>query len=381
MSRYVYGVGMGGVKDFGADVTSRDDTVTEPVRAVEEPAEVASRTARVRPTMKDVASRAGVSLKTVSRVVNHEVGVSPELVAKVEAAAAELDYRPDLTASNLRRSDRRTATIGLMIEDVANEFSSAVHAGVEDVARMHQVAVLGASVHEDPQRESDLVRALSSRRVDGLILIPTAGDLSYLGRERDNGLPIVFIDRVAHGISADCVLTDNREGAEGAMEHLVALGHERIAFIGGLSVLDTATARYEGYLSTMRRHSLAINPDWVVRDIKGADDAEKAVSSMFVDAASPTAIFAAQNMLTMGAVRALKAAGLQHRIALVGFDDFALADLLDPPVAVVAQDPRRMGQLAAELLFDRIRNGGESAEVHTVPSRLIIRRSGEILPA
>jgi LacI family transcriptional regulator len=372
---------MGGVKDFGADVTSRDDTVTQPAPTVAARSESTSRTAWVRPTMKDVASRAGVSLKTVSRVVNHEVGVSPELVAKVEAAAAELDYRPDLTASNLRRSDRRTATIGLMIEDVANEFSSAVHAGVEDVARLHQVAVLGASVHEDPQRETDLVRALSSRRVDGLILIPTAGDLSYLGRERDNGLPIVFIDRLAHGISADCVITDNREGAEAAMEHLIALGHERMAFIGGLSVLGTAAARYEGYVSTMERHSLVINPDWVVRDVKGADDAEKAVSSMFVDAASPTAIFAAQNMLTMGAVRALKAAELQHRIALVGFDDFALADLLDPPVAVVAQDPRRMGQLAAELLFDRIRNGGVSAEVHTVPSRLVIRRSGEIRPA
>ncbi len=355
---------MGGVKDFGADVVSRDDTVTRSSR----------------PTMKDVAARAGVSLKTVSRVVNHEIGVSPELVAKVESAAADLDYRPDLTASNLRRTDRRTATIGLMIEDVANEFSSAVHAGVEDVASMHQVAVLGASVHEDPQRESDLVRALSSRRVDGLILIPTAGDLAYLQRERDNGLPIVFIDRVAQGISADCVLTDNREGAEAAIEHLIARGHERIAFLGGLAVLATAEDRFQGFVTTMQRHRLPINPDWVFRNIKGADDAEEAVAPMFADATQPTAVFAAQNMLTMGVVRALKAAGLQHRVALIGFDDFALADLLDPPIAVVAQDPRRMGQLAAELLFERIRSGGSAVEVHTAPSRLVIRRSGEIRP-
>lgn len=370
---------MGAVKDFGANVTSRDDTVTSAPEAVAS-TEPAAGTHRARPTMRDVAARAGVSLKTVSRVVNHEAGVSLELVTRVDAAATELDYRPDLTASNLRRTDRRTSTIGLMIEDVANEYSSAVHAGVEDVARLHQVAVLGASVHEDPHREADLVRALSSRRVDGLILIPTPGDLSYLERERENGLPIVLVDRIAHGFDADCVLTDNRAGTETAMEHLVALGHERIAFMGGLSGLATAEERFTGYVSTMNRHGLTINPDWVVRDVKGADDAEKSATEMFAHALEPTAIFAAQNVITMGAVRALRAAGLHHDVALIGFDDFALADLLDPPVAVVAQDPRRIGQLAAELLFDRIRGERTTPEVHTVPSRLIIRRSGEILP-
>jgi LacI family transcriptional regulator len=361
------------------DVTSRNDTVID-LGAKAEPLLAAPRTIPARPTMKDVAARAGVSLKTVSRVVNHEVGVSPELVTKVESAAAELDYRPDLTASNLRRSDRRTSTIGLMIEDVSNEFSSAVHAGVEDVARQHQVAVLGASVHEDPQRESDLVRALSSRRVDGLVLTPTAGDHAYLERERANGLPMVFVDRLPHGIDADCVLTDNAEGTRAAIEHLIALGHRRIAFIGGLSILDTATQRYESFISTMEQHQLPINPEWVVRNVKGTDDAEKVASSFFTEANQPTAIFAAQNMLTMGVVRALKVAGLQHKVALIGFDDFALADLLDPPVAVVAQDPRKMGHIAAELLFDRIRDGKIAKELHTVPSWLVIRQSGEIRP-
>ncbi len=371
---------MGGVKDFGMDVTSRNDTVME-LEGDLEPQIAAPRAIPARPTMKDVAARAGVSLKTVSRVVNHEVGVSPELVTKVELAAAELDYRPDLTASNLRRSDRRTSTIGLMIEDVSNEFSSAVHAGVEDVARLHQVAVLSASVHEDPQRESDLVRALSSRRVDGLVLTPTAGDHAYLERERANGLPMVFVDRLPHGIDADCVLTDNAEGTRLAIEYLIALGHKHIAFIGGLSILDTATQRHESFIATMQRHQLPIDPEWVFRNVKGTDDAEKVASSFLSESKQPTAIFAAQNMITMGVVRALKLAELQHKIALVGFDDFALADLLDPPVAVVAQDPRRMGQLAAALLFERSRDGKISEDLHTVPSRLVIRQSGEIRPA
>ena len=128
---------------------------------------------RPRATMKDVARLAGVSLKTVSRVVNRESGVSDALVARVQGAADRLDYRLDSTASNLRRLDRRTATIGLLVEDVANEFSSAVHGGVEDVARTRNVAVLTASIEDDPEREQSVLEAFLSRRVDGLIVVPT----------------------------------------------------------------------------------------------------------------------------------------------------------------------------------------------------------------
>lgn len=158
-----------------------------------------TRSVRRRSTMRDVAVLAGVSLKTVSRVINAERGVSAELIAKVQRAADQLDYRPDFTASNLRRADRRTSTVGLLVADVANEFSAAVHAGVEEAARGRNMAVLTASIADDPVRERDVVRAFSSRRVDGLVVVPSGGDQSAQWNERDIGVPVVFVDRAPAG--------------------------------------------------------------------------------------------------------------------------------------------------------------------------------------
>lgn len=332
--------------------------------------------------MKDVAALAGVSLKTVSRVVNREPGVSPELVTKVEAAALELDYQPDLNASNLRRSDRRTLTIGLLLEDVTNEYSSALHGGVEDVAHEHGVAVLAASIHEDPVRERDLVAALAARRVDGLLIVPTAGEQDFLETEQSRGIAMVFIDRLPRGMNGTCVLTDNYEGAYEAVRHLLQLGHERIAFIGGYSDLVTAQDRYRGYLDAMVHADVPIDRAYIRRDVGSAHESENAIADMLSRELPPTAFFCAQNLITMGAVRALQHHGLQHRKALIGFDDFALADLLDPAVAVVAQDPRVIGQQAARLLFERMNdpNALSEPETHVVPSKLILRPSGEIRP-
>jgi ABC-type sugar transport system substrate-binding protein len=145
--------------------------------------------------MREVAALAGVSLKTVSRVVNRESGVSDELAARVDQAAAQLDYRPNLTASNLRRADHRTGTIGLLVEDVANEFFASIHRGVEDVAREHRAAVVAASIDRNPEREHDLVGAFADRRVDGLIIAPTSLDQGYLASELRSGWPVVVVDR------------------------------------------------------------------------------------------------------------------------------------------------------------------------------------------
>ena len=168
---------------------------------------------RARPTMHDVAALAGVSLKTVSRVVNGEPGVSADLVARVNRAAAQLDYRPNLAASSLRRTDGKTATIGLLLEDVANPFSSAVHRAIEDAARRRGVAVFASSLDEDPERERQLTRAFVSRRVDGLIIVPAGPDQSYLLSDRRAGLALVFIDRPPAFLDADTVLAANRDGA------------------------------------------------------------------------------------------------------------------------------------------------------------------------
>jgi LacI family transcriptional regulator len=330
--------------------------------------------------MREVAALAGVSLKTVSRVVNREAGVSDELVARVSRAAEQLDYRPNLTASNLRRADRRTGTVGLLVEDVANEFFAAIHGGVEDVARRHGVAVMAASLNRAPESERDLVAALASRRVDGLILGPTAREQGYLATELRSGWPIVCVDRQPRGVEVDVVLTNNDVATREGVEHLLAHGHQRIAYIGGDSRLSTAHERHAGFVAAMAASGVPVRDAWVAFDAVTAEEAKRVAEHMLAGAERPTAFFTAQNLITMGTIRALRQRGLHESIAVVGFDDFALADLLQPAVTVVAQDARAIGQLAAEILFRRMAHSAEPVASHIIPSHLIIRGSGEIRP-
>jgi LacI family transcriptional regulator len=331
--------------------------------------------------MRDVAALAGVSIKTVSRVVNGEAGVAPGMAARVGRAMAQLDYRPNLSASHLRRSDRTTATIGALLEDVANPFSSALHRAIEDVARVRRVMVLTGSLDEDPVREQALVHNFASRRVDGLIIMPAGPDQSYLVAERRAGLPIVFVDRPPAFFDADAVLSANREGSRNGVGHLLAAGHRRIAFLGDLATIYTAAERLAGYQEAIRAAGLQPEPVLVRQDLHTIDLAESAALELLSMTRPPTAMFASQNLVTMGAVRALRKLGRQHTVALVGFDDFQLADLLEPGVSVVAQDAATLGTRAAELLFGRL-DGDHGASRRVVVETWLIRRgSGEIPPS
>jgi len=330
--------------------------------------------------MRDVATLAGVSVKTVSRVVNREPGVSPELAERVERAARQLDFQLNFGARSLRRTDGRTNTIGLILENVANPYSSALHRAVEDVARERGVLVLSGSLDEVPQRERDLVAAFVSRRVDGLIIMPTGKDHSYLLREQQGGTPLVFVDRPP-GLEADVVLADNRAGAEMGVAHLLSVGHRAIGYLGDLSRIDTEQQRHAGYLDAMRAANVSVRRHHVVHDVATSDLAEAATVAMLTGPEPPTALFGAQNLVTIGVVRALRRLGRQHDVALVGFDDFLLADMLEPPVTVVAQDPALIGCLAAERLFRRTDGDTSPFATEVVPTRLVVRGSGEIPPS
>jgi LacI family transcriptional regulator len=330
------------------------------------------------PTMRDVAALAGVSIKTVSRVVNREPGVSPELAARVLDAVALLGYRHNLTASSLRRADQKTATIGLLLDDSSNPFSSELLRAIEDVAWERGTLALAGSSDEDPDRQRELLHALVSRRVDGLIAVPASGNQSSLLRERLLGRPLVLVDRPAP--EADSVTVDNRAGAARALRHLVAHGHRRVAFLGDLRSLWTATERHAGYVEGLAAEDITLDPHLVVMDVRGVDAAERAVSALLSSAEPPTALLTGQNLITIGAIHALQRLGLQHRVALVGFDDFPLADLLDPRVSVVAQDPTAIGRAAAELLFARLDSDRRPPQQVVVPTRLIARGSGELRP-
>jgi LacI family transcriptional regulator len=328
--------------------------------------------------MIDVAALAGVGLTTVSRVVNGKPGVNKSTAARVRAAIEQLDYRHDVQASSLRRSDRKTATIGLVLEDVANPFMSALHRAVEDSARERGMLVFAGSCDEDGVREREFIGALRARRVDGMIVVPAGPDHSYLLPELRVGTPIVFVDRPPRFLDADSVTADDRGGTFMAVSHLVAMGHERIAYLGADQGIATAEERFRGYREGLAAHGLDVDPSIVRLGLSSVEDAERGAMEVLADGRRPTALLSGQNYFTVGAYRALREHDVPRRVALIGFDDFPLAELLDPAVTVVAHDPVELGLTAAKLLFRRLDGDRSPSERIVCPVHLVPRGSGEI---
>jgi len=331
--------------------------------------------------MRDVAALAGVSLKTVSRVVNGSPTVDPALTDQVQRAAALLNYKPNLAASSLRRRDGRSMMIGLMLEDMANPYSATIYRAAEEVARKLGVGLLAGSIEEDPERERELATALIQRRVDGLIIVPAGQDHSYLVNEMRMGTAVVFVDRPPRYLAADAVMSNNRAGAAEGVRYLMDRGHRDIAYLGDLSSITTAQERFAGFQDALRGADLPLESRLVRHDLHTVDAASAAVTELLTGPNPPTALFSGQNLVTIGTVQALRAAGAQYRTALIGFDDFPMADLLEPGITVVAQDPVSIGKLATELLFQRINGDISPVQVHVLPTRLIERASGEVLPS
>ena len=329
---------------------------------------------RTQTTMNDLAVAAGVSLKTVSRVINGEPGVTTETLRKVEAAIETLGYqRNDLAAS--LRSGVGSNTIGLVIEDVANPFYALVAQAVEDIAREHSSLLITTSAREDPARERELVTALLRRRVDALLIVPAGPDHRYIARAGFAG-HTVFLDRPPARTHADTVLIDNAAGAQLAVAHLVRQGHTRVAIVGDTRALYTASERLKGYTRALERAGLTPAPELVSMGHSTWESAHAAVLQLFElpREQRPTAIFAANNRCTIGAMHALSGEG--NDVALVGFDDFELADLLG--VTIVRTDPYRIGQVAAQLAFSRIDGDERPPQRVMLPVDLIVRGSGEL---
>ncbi len=331
-----------------------------------------------RATMHDVADLAGVSLKSVSRVVNREVGVSDAMARRVTNAVDKLGYRHNLAASNLRRSGQRTASIGMLVQDLSNGFCSETLRAVEDRARERDVVVMAASTDEDGDRERELVRGLVSRRIDGLILMPTCPALPWLEAETGAGLVVVAVDRRPVTPELDAVVIDNQGDAAQAVGHLMTHGHRRIALLGDTTSISTAIDRRDGYRSALR--AAGVTPDRRLERVglRSRDEARIATTELLGLAEPPTAIFAARNVICEGALMALQQLGLSTRVALIGFDELAVAELVNPPVSVVRQDTYEIGRRAIDLLLARIDGDDSPVRVEVVPSTLVPRGSGEI---
>jgi LacI family transcriptional regulator len=336
--------------------------------------------AKNRPTMRHVAALAGVGIKTVSRVMNDEAGVSEATRQRVLSASQQLNYQLDMAAGSLRRSGRQTLSIGLLLPSVANPFSSEIHRALEDALAARGIAVFAASLDDDPEREKSLVAAFLGRRVDGLVLTPIAKSQSYVIPEHSRDLPMVFIDREPVGIEADAVVTDNAVGAARAAAHLIAQGHTKLAYLGDRTDIQTARERRRGFIEELGRAGIATSAVPVIEGLHDEESARQAALGLLRSEDPPTAIFSSQNLVTFGAMRALKELGANKRIALVGFDDFTLADMMDPGITVIAQHPERIGKLAAERLLARIDGDDRAPQTYVVPTELIQRGSGELRP-
>ena len=324
--------------------------------------------------MKDVATEAGVSLKTVSRVVNGEPGVALLTGQRVREAIETLGFRRNDSARMLRTG--QTATVGLVLEDIGDPFYSALSRGVESVARSRGSLMLSGSSEADAGTEHELALALCARRVDGLIVVPTSADHSYLLPEMMAGLPVVFADRPPGRIDADTVLSDNAGGSREATAHLLAGGHRRIGYLGDNPDIYTAQERYRGYLEAMSGAGAPVAESWTAMGPPAKERVRADLERMLAAPAPVTALVCGNNRISVLALHAL--ASLDVDMAMIGFDDFELADLLR--VTVVAQDPGELGRQAAELLFQRMDGDSAPARRIVIPTRLVQRGSGELSP-
>jgi LacI family transcriptional regulator len=340
-----------------------------------------SEVSKNRPTMRHVAALAGVGIKTVSRVMNDEPGVSEATRRRVLGASQQLHYQLDMAAGSLRRAGRKTLSIGLLLPSVANPFSSEIHRALEDTLAERGIAVFAASLDDDPEREKALVAAFLGRRVDGMVLTPIARSQAYVIPEHSRDMPLVFIDREPVGIEADAVVTDNAAGSARAAAHLLKHGHTKLAYLGDRPDIQTARERRRGFMEELGRAGVATASVPLRDGLHDEESARLAAHELLAAENPPTAIFSSQNLVTFGVMRALKERGESHRVALVGFDDFTLADMVEPGITVIAQHPERIGKLAAERLLARIDGDVAAPQTYVVPSELIERGSGELPPS
>lgn len=332
-------------------------------------------------TIHDVAKAAGVSIATVSATINQSAYVSPALQERVRKAVAEVGYHPDGIARSLKT--RTTKTLGLIISDISNPFFTAVIRGIEDVANARGYTLVLCNTDERLEKERAYVQLLRSRRVDGLIMAPVGIAEEYEGFDAAVAVPLVFIDRRVPG-RADAVVVDNVRGALDVVRHLIDLRHRRIGIITGLPKISTSKERLQGYRQALTEAGLPVDPALLKIGYSRLDGGYQAARELLGLPARPTAVFATNNLMAIGLMRAVAECGLRcpQDISVACFDDFEWASVFHPRLTTVAQPTYDMGTKAAELLLARLdgSHAGEPREVVLSPT-LIIRDSCGAPPA
>ena len=329
----------------------------------------------VSPTSHDVAKKAGVSVATVSRVLNGSPLVTESARRKVMRAVKELNYQPNRAAQRLRAGNSHV--IGLIISDIQNPFFTSVVRGIEDVAYQHGYSLILCNSDEDPEKEKLYVNVMRSEEVAGVILASASEENPQVDDLIEFNIPVVALDRQIDDRQIDSVLAKNIDGARAAVKHLIELGHHCIGYIGLPLTRTPGKERYEGYQRALSEHTLSVSQDFVrIADAKQHGGYLNTLD-LLTQQPCVTALFVANNLMTLGALDAIRERGLKipDDISIIGFDDMPWANLLQPPLTAIAQPTYELGRRAAELLLGRLKDHEKPVTHEHLETRLIVRGS------
>lgn len=324
-------------------------------------------------TIKDVAREAKVSVATVSRTLNGVDRVSPGVHERVVAAAESLSYRPNAVARSLRA--RNTRTLGLVIPNIRNPFFTQMARAVEDAARERGYSLIFGNTDESPEKEADYLDVLLEKRVDGLIVSPARAASSHLEEVVRGGVPVVFLDRFVRDIEAPVVRADGRRAVDELVEHLMGFGHEKLAIISGPSETVPGRERLDAFLDGAVERNAPVSEEYVkVGDFR-RESGFRAMRELLALDEPPTAVFAANNLMALGALQALKRAGIRmpEDISFASFDDVNWFELVEPPITAIAQPVGELGTTTAEMLPALVE--GEEVDSVILEAELVVRKS------
>lgn len=331
------------------------------------------------PSIKDVAKKANVSTATVSHVINGTRYVSETTKIKVLQAMKELDYQPNLMAKSLR--SRKSKIIGLIVpmlsSDTSNFFFMSIANGIENVLKEHGYNLILSNSHENLQTELEQIKVFNSQLIDGLIIAPTAKSYNHYKEVMVKDYPVVFIDRKPSDYSGDFVLADSYKGANEAVKHMIEKGHKRISFVTGHLGITTSDDRLTGYKEALVENNIEIDPNLIIEGGPSFEEGYR-ITKQLVEESRTTALFIANNMMTLGALRYLNKHNIKipDEIAVVGFDDYEWMRIISPPLSVVKQPSYKIGEHAVRILLNRINDGVDIEHEHVIlPTRFVSRDS------
>lgn len=334
-------------------------------------------------TIYDVARAAGVSVATVSRVLNHHRGVRPGTREQVMRAVRELNYQPNLIASALMTG--QTRTVGLLVPDISNPFFAEICRGVEDAGAERGFSLVICNTDERLDLEAQKVNLLRKKAVDGIIFASAeVGDANIVELQQA-GYPIVLISREVDGIEANSVSVDDFQGGYLATKHLIGLGHRRIAHLAGPLRTRPGLYRKKGYEAALEQADIEVDPALIAAgefNLQSGRAMARALLERLPE--PPTAVFAGNDLIAIGAIKELRQAGLRvpADVSVVGYDHTALAEVADPPLTSIAQPMHEMGRRAMELLLAAIAESPSATRTHQIvlPPRLVVASSTAAAP-